>query len=272
MSLVRQTPLLFAALSCIGAAHADVTLRFVDQPDGVISTVMVKDGKVRIEDAETASEGGITIFDSASGTLTVIMDSERSYSEFTAEDMRRQAEQMKGMLQDAQAGMKGYMEEAMRAVPPEQRAMIEQQMAQMGMDMSASLSEEMPKLSTRRTGRTEKVAGVRCEIYESYLDADKIQEACVASPGALDISKADHQALVAMMDFMGSMAEITGDIMGADGAGIGADFAMEFKEGVPVQLRDLEEGSLMVLQDHSDSRLGAELFQVPAGYRRTDSF
>lgn len=33
---------------------------------------MVKDGKVRIEDTETASEGSITIFDSAKGLPLVV--------------------------------------------------------------------------------------------------------------------------------------------------------------------------------------------------------
>jgi hypothetical protein len=271
MPLIRQLPLWSAALLCIGTAQADVTLRFVDQPDGMVSSIMVKDGMVRIEDADS-SESGITIYHSSSGKLVVIMANERAYSEMTEEGVRQQMSQMRGVLQGVQQGMMGYMEEAMRGMSAEERRAMEEQMAQFGLGHPGGQPAALPKLSTKRTGRTQNVAGVRCEIYEGYLDGEKTHEACVASPADLKVSAADHRALVSMFDFMASMAEIAGEVMGMGGMGFGADFATEFKDGIPVQLKDLETGGVTVLQSRSFERLGAELFQVPAGYTRMDLF
>jgi hypothetical protein len=272
MPWFRKIALWIFPLFCIGSVQADITLRFLDQPDGAVSTIMVKDGKVRIEDTESQGERNITIFDSATGKLLVLVEQERAYSEFTEQGLREQVTQMQGMLQGVQKEMMGYMEEAMRDLSPEERSAMEQQMGRFGMGSTGKQPAELPKLTTRRTGRTQTVAGVRCEIHEGYLDQEKTHEACVASPADLRVSAADHRALVAMFDFMARMAELASETMGMGDMGIGRDFAAEFKDGIPVQLRDLETGGVSVLQDRSAERLGVELFKVPAGYTRMDLF
>ncbi|MDD3519248.1 MAG: DUF4412 domain-containing protein [Chromatiales bacterium] len=266
-------PFRYAILgAAIGAAvtavpvQAEMTIRFQDEPDKSVSVIMIKDGKVRIEDSDQQGERNITIYDSASEKVIVLVEEEKSYYEITEQGMRGQM----GQLKDMQQQMKAQMEEQLRNLSPEERRMVEQQMAQFGMGMPGAPKYEPPKITTKRTGRSQSVAGVRCDTYETLTDGKKTHEACVANPGALKLSSGDHKTLLSMMEFMGRMADLAFESLGMASSGMALEFTREFKDGIPVQMKDMEDGTTTTMQNTSTRGIAADLFKVPAGYTRVD--
>lgn len=262
-----------AALSLSGALHADATLQYTDSgEESSGSTLMIKGSQVRMEERDADGSTVYSLFDSETRTLVMVIDEERSYAELTEDGLRAQAGEVRAM----QEGFLEQMRQQMEQMPPEQRSMMEQQMRQMGIDAAMLSGEDSPvpdssALETRRTGTSDTIGGVRCEGMEVLMDGTRTNELCVADPQQLGLSAADFATLRTLFEFMQSLSDIALSMGGPFAAEMSAEM-LPVVDGVPVQVKNLHDGSVMTLQSVSTDTLSADLFQVPAGYQRVDPF
>lgn len=242
-------------------AAADTTLEF-DAAQGGMNTVMVKDGRVSMATGNPP-QAQISLYDSRAGTFTIVNPEQRTYMVLDNASIQAQAKQVQAMRQQ----MMAQVQERMKQMPPEQRQLMEQQMARMGMGPTAG-TQPTPNFSTRKTGQTESINGIACEVYESYRDDQPVGKACVASAKALGVSEDDYRTLKNMFSFTQSMAK---EFAASSGTPTPPNPLSVFDktDGLPVKISG-PSGNLMTLATVSNNAVSAENFQVPAGYRQTD--
>lgn len=122
-------------------------------------------------------------------------------------------------------------------------------------------------LRYEKTGRRARVGRWLCRIFEMYRGGKRSAELCMATAGAVGISRSDYRTLRAMYRFAGRFAA-----HGMPRPG-GADHLPTFPgsiEGIAVRIRHLDQGGFVAaLERVSTGRLASGWFDVPAGYRES---
>jgi hypothetical protein len=255
-------PLTLATLTTFSLtlpAFADTHVSYVDERGKPATQLYVKDGKVRLE-----TGGDAMLYDAAAGSFTMIDGADRSYIVMDPETMARMAAQA-GQMQQQMAGQMAAMQEQMASMPPEQRAMMEQMMANMG-GGSPMAAGTPPEVEMREMGSTQKIAGFRCKDVRMLVGGRPMARMCVSELDALGIPDGDRAALNAMHEGIQSMAAMgpgapsVPDVMPQG-------LALKYEPEGPAA-RD--GGGPETLKGVSRSGLDADLFAVPAGYTRQE--
>jgi hypothetical protein len=254
--------LLVSAVLAIGAvpqAGADISLGFevTDENDGGWEDrMMVQGSMLRLESDGDASVHHLV--DTESDRLILVSSSERQWMAFGIEDIDRMQAQLSAMREQIEAQLE--------RLPEAQRDMVRQQMEQHM--PAADGGEYLPVPEITDTGETRLVAGVRCRVHRVAMDGRTIQEQCVASAGDLDIPPEDAQTLMSAMNMFHHIARRVAASLG--GLTDGATVIPPIKDGIPVEVRDFQEGTVHRLTAVSRDALDAGLFEIPEGYRQVD--
>jgi hypothetical protein len=203
--------------------------------DGKQSTMIQtsKGRKLRIEGLGDHGDGkgGAAILDGDAKSMTMIMPEEKKYMTITQEDAQRMAAMMKPM---------------------------QDKMKQMHSQKAADAEEDKAKVDFAKTGRTETVAGVRCEVWHgTTVRRGKTQEGDACLADGVGFSFFDMMAANPMMQgkAMGSEFE---QYRKAVGPGKGILKITTIKDGKP--LVELEATKI-------DRRhVSDDEFKAPAGY------
>ena len=110
-----------------------------------------------------------------------------------------------------------------------------------------------------RSGKS-KVGGVSCEKVTVMQGGSSVTEACITDAKTLGISAADFDAVMSMYALMGRVSSTMR-------SGPGKDF-LGALDGIPVMLRDPEDGSVRSLKAVSTDDLDEKIFKVPSTYSR----
>ena len=230
-----------------------VRFSFVDEKGNPASQFYVTGQKVRMESCDT--EGGGAIYDAATHTLTVLMPKRHAYMVLN----QQSAKQMGAQMQDAQKQMQAQMAN----LPPDQRAMAEQMMAQRG------LSGGPAKIEVKDLGSTATVAGYPCRDMQTVSNGVPGLKMCVAALDSLSIPSSDIATLntmrtdmTHMMANLGPMAQAYSTVQTIQGFAI--------RREVPRR-----EGYTMVtgtetLKSITRGNPPADLFEIPTGYQKTN--
>jgi hypothetical protein len=216
---------------------------------GAPNTVWVQDGAVR------SSSGPQHSMILKAGTLYVIDDQKKTYMEMDKATMQAMAAKAKAAL--------AQMQERMKSLPPEQRAMMEKMMQ--GKLPGAGASAAV--FDTKNTFKTDMVEGRKCTIWNMLKDGQIIAEICAVPfntlPGKEDLQKS-FKELGEAFEGLASMAP---------------DGSAEIKvrnsiDGYPVRTRTYLNGkptdSENVLKSWSEEAIPAVMFDVPKGYTRRE--
>ncbi len=242
-------------------AVADSTLKFRTRNNADTNAVMIRGDKVRMESA--TSEGAqISIYSSKNKTFTVLNKEQKSYIVMDQNSVKEQAIRIK----DTQQRLMAQMREQMRNMPPEQRKMVEQKMAELS---SMDTGKMKPStFSARKTGNTKRIGGIECDVYQSYRDGRPLGDACIANRKALNLSESDYTTLRGMFAFLREMR-----MQFASGSGVATPETemglFEDIDGLPVKVTSTS-GEQMTLEEVSDKALSPELFEIPAGFKKVD--
>lgn len=155
------------------------------------SELLLDATRFRVNDSDSS-----LIFLTSDGRKRVLMlDKQRNeYTEMDQQTVDRLAGQMQGMA--------AQMEQMMKDVPPEQRAMMEQMMkGQMPQQAQA------PARTVYTARGADTVGGIRCTNYEGVKGRQKVAEVCAADAAALKLGAADYQVFEQMREFMSSLTE-----------------------------------------------------------------
>ena len=206
----------------------------------------------------------------ADGSFSVIfLDDEFLYLDHQERNYMVMDEAMlKSMGEEISQAMK-EMEAQLAAMPPEQRAMVEQMMSkQMG---GMGMTSEIPVLEIRELG-SGRWESYDCMLAEMLEDGTKIQEIC-----SVDFDEVDGSGDVRdSFNRMASLLTKMYDSMPFGGEGVRNPMEMLNElDGFPVRAVDFENGKAVretVLESSTEKAIDAETFEVPSDYSRIDPF
>lgn len=269
-SIGRTSSLL--AVACLVASQASAADGVLLVQKMTMGTAPAETHQIQIEPRRMRMETGgmrgsgkqVVIFDGTREVMLMIDDTNKTYTEMTKADV----EALGGQVSAAMS----QMQEAMKNMPPEQRAQMEAMMARGrgaaggragGMGAAAAARPTYKKTGTDTVGKW------TCDKYEGYnAEGQKTSEVCTVDPKVLGFTAADFAVTKDMAAFfqklMPNMAAQTFRIGSVEDQGF---------SGVPVR-STMTVGAQTVTTEIADVKRQSfpdSLFQVPAGYQKTDS-
>lgn len=166
-------------------ASADVTIemRHNDSPQ----VLFIAEDALCVEHPE-----GMMIFHAKKEVLWAVDAANESYHEITKEDLQKMGDQL--------AAMKTQMEESMKDMPPEQRAMVEKMMS--GKLPGGTPAEK--EVTIKSLDAKKEINGFKTEGYEVYQEGVLREEVWTASPKALGLKLEDFEIFKKFSDFIGT--------------------------------------------------------------------
>jgi hypothetical protein len=242
-----------------------VTTEYSQDPP-IVGTVEIStlDGNSRVEiTSVSSSESGGMIYKPGKKEMTAIDHGAQEYYVIDQAMMDQMASQVSDAMRQ--------MQEALAAMPPEQRALAEQMM-----QGRVPQAEPPPKpaVSLKKTGQSDSIAGFDCDYYDVMQEGRRIRELCVTDWADIEEGRQVAEAMMQLADFFESMRQA---FAGAGGMGV-MDRQQEMfgymreLSGYPVLSRDydasgaLETESRIRSAGHRDIEMA--LFEPPSTYTK----
>ncbi len=260
--------LALAAPLAAGVVFEVETTEHDASPPRVESSQMSVEGKnlaMDVPPSPGSRSGGKAIFRGDRREMVIVDHDTKSYVVVDEAAMQQLAGQL--------AGVSKQIEEALKNVPEEQRAMVEKMMK----ERMPQQAPAAPALDIRRTGERAEQAGYPCVKYEVLRDGAKVRELWVTDWGNVEGGSEAAGAFVAMAEFMSDLLDSLPVGAGAPG-GLGDSVVAQMKEidGFPVVTREFDAGgeleSESTLRSSSRRTLDPAEFEPPAGYKRRSMF
>jgi len=254
---MRKRALAFLALAALAmlapaAARADLTM--VMKADSISMTSYLTADKLREEIGATQ----VFIYRGDKQLMWMLNPALSTYSEMTSEDLAATREKLDGM--------QAQMKEAMKNMPPEQRAMMEKMMK----DRMPKAAVEVQR-TVKATGETKAVNGYPCAEYIVTTDKGS-SDVWATDPTKLGIDPKDLGVLKGFGEFMSAMSP---------GAGM-RDLTKDFEHPKPDEVPGFPV--LMISKDSEGNPIGrfelvkvekgslaADKFNLPAGFKKESS-
>ena len=277
--MLKRTTCLILGMALTLPALADTHITFVDDQGKTATQIFVKGDKVRVEGSDSAGKG-IGLYDAASNSMTVLMPGEKKYLVFdsaSAAQVRAQADTARQARANAQAQMAQHqaqldeanrqMEAASANLSPEQKAMMQQMMAQRA-GAAAPDSDGGPLVQTNPLGTSETVAGHPCKDVQLTVNGRPSSTLCVIrAPGELGIDAADLKTLQAMRDGMQKLMSQMGMMGQSMATMMGTGFSLKTTRQFTRNFQTVTQTE--TFKSASNASLGSTLFQIPDGYQQT---
>ncbi len=243
-------------LLCSQWLYADATIVY-EQSVGkhkAINTMQIKEGNIRIT---PPSKTEYSLFNSQSDELTHIDVSKKQYLVMNKQTIENQVTQAKQQMEM----MRQRMMEKMKDMPPERKKQVEQMMNN---HLSrVDKSKPAPKLIKKKTGRTEIISGIQCDVYEASLNGVKHSELCTTKPDQMGLSQQDIDALLSMQKFMKHMQKVAQSITGSS-------VQSDNDDGVPLHtILFNADGSVKMetrLSSLSTEAINSQTVMIPEGF------
>ena len=235
---------------------ADTSIHYNQDGGNQPSAVYVTDSKLRVDHG---NNGDWMLFDRNANAVYMVDPAKQRYTVIDQATVDR--------LGGAMASANRQMEEALKNMPPEQRARMRAMMKQ---QMQKMMNQQGASFETRTTGRSDNVAGMSCDIVETWQGEQKRSELCVADSSAIDLSAGEQQTMRALGNFgesmLNSIQSQAGDLF-PEGM-IDISSMQQLTRGVPLRVVDFQGGGRSEVERVSHDGIGDELLSVPAGYER----
>jgi hypothetical protein len=206
------------------------------------------------------SSGGdashLVIFRGDKQLYWIIDHTNKTYQEITKQDIIK----LKSKMDDAQK----QMEESMKNLPEEQRAMMKNMMA------GKFTKETVKKIDYKEVAKGEKINQWSCTHYAGFSDGEKVQDIWFADGKQTGFNQEDFPVLKDMEDFYKSLTEQQPAL-----------FSVSFKEfqeefgakGFPVKVIGFSQGkavSTVEVTEIKQATFDAASFEIPAGYKKKE--
>jgi len=153
------------------------------------------------------------------------------YYEMDKKSMDQMSQQVSGAM--------AQMEQQLKNLPPEQRAMMEKMMKGK-MPMSQGAPAAAPIVYTARGPSN--MNGYRCTMYDGVREGQKVVEACAAEPSQLNVSPADFQGFENMKKFFDDLKK---NMPNMPFASAGASVSESGPKGFPVHQKQFRSGEVV---------------------------
>ena len=159
------------------------------------------------------------------------------------------------------------LQERLAKLPPQQRAIAEQQLKGLGAGTGAA-----QEVAYAKTGQAKMVGGWRCELYDKSVSGQKQEELCIAPISALALGDADFRVLDLFTAFMGPVATSPMAPRADYFNWTAMNKAIGFS-GIPLQATVVNNGN-PVLQDTMQKvervNIPTDAFDLPAGLTKRE--
>ena len=267
MKLTLVCTCLVSYQAIAGAVLKTETKEYHVDPPAIGTTNMFADGGLlRVEiNSISSAENGLLIFRGDRNEMLVADNERLEYYVIDEQTMNQMATQ----ISDAMT----QMEEMLKSMPPEQRAMAEQMMKQQMPGLQPA--PEAPS-TLQKTGKSDTINGYDCDYYEVLRQGRKTRDMCVAEWGDIEGGREAADAMIGMGKFFERMHDAFAKAAGTDFMGKQQEVFAHMRElgGYPVYARDYDdtgalEGESTLTSSHSES-IDAAKFDPPEGYRRQE--
>lgn len=233
------------------------------QGEPIVGTVQIStsgnDARIEIISVTSAEAGGI-IFHGDRNEMIILDHAQGNYMVIAQERMNAMASQVSQAMTQ--------MQEALAAMPPEQRAMAEQMMQQR---FPAEAPARSPD-TINDLGSTGEVAGLECRNYEVVRDGRKVRELCVSDWDDIEGGQETADALKGVAAFFEGIRQAYSGAGGMDVFDRQQELFGHMNElnGYPVLYRDfsatgaLERQSILTSAREED--VSPDYFEPPEGY------
>ena len=263
--MLKTTLALMFAIFFTVNSYGDVIFD-MDQKDAGSETAGRSEGKVKGQNIrlDYYEKGemidGSMIFRGDQDKLIMINHDDKTYIVLDEAAMEALGSRMDQVMNE--------MEEALKEVPPEKREMVRKMMKERMPGMADS--EEEPQIKKAGSG---KVGEYSCTKYDVYKGDVKIMQHCVAPWSKIKGGDEMKSAMLAMGDFMDTMAEKFSSSSSFAGPGVQSERNM-FKQlrkldGFPVQTIMYQQGEVIgesSLVSSKEETVDASAFEPPKGY------
>jgi hypothetical protein len=233
------------------------------QGQAIVGTVQISSSgmNTRLEIISVSSgEAGGLIFHGEQNEMIILDHAQGKYMIIDQARMNAMATQVsKAMSQ---------MQQALAAMPPEQRALAEQMMQQ----QFPAAPPEQPSESINNLGSHGEVAGIACRNYEVIRDGLKVRELCVSDWDDIHGGQETADALKGVANFFESMRQAFSGAGGMDVFDRQQELFghMDELDGYPVLYRDFSASGALerqtILTAAREEERSPGFFQPPAGY------
>ena len=222
------------------------------------SQIQIDKSRMRAEAAGPNGAKNVVVFDGAAQVMRIIDMEKKSYSEMTKAD----GDQLGGQMTAAMA----QMDEALKKMPPEQRAQMEAMMKGRGAAMMGAPAA--PKTEYRKAG-TDTVGKWTCDKYDGFQNGQKVAEVCTVDPKSMGFGLADFDVTKQMVDFLRKLMPQHADQMFSIGSGEEQGFV-----GVPVRHITSfgPQQTVMEVTEVSRQAIPDSVFAVPEGFKKEAGF
>lgn len=221
------------------------------------TTLYAENGKIRMESDDQRGGKTIMIFDGDKQVMWMIQPAEGTYTEMTAADVANMSQMA------SQASQR--MEEAMKNMTPEQRAMMESAMKGRGGAMGGA-PPPPPTITFQAKGGSDKFGSFTCSKYDELSNGKRTAEICAASLEQVHLKPADVKSFEAMAKFFEPMRRMS------PRGGYSAP-RIEQLHGFPVHSVSYDgdkptyETTVLSVDQKS---VDASMFTLPAGLKKMD--
>jgi hypothetical protein len=248
---------LIAGLFMAGVAEAGVYVEIVDRDiptnkSELAQKMYVQGGNGRFVD----SEGHASII--KGDVMYIVNDEDRSYTVLDKATIEAMGKKMTAVIDQAK--------QQLAKLPPEQRAQME---AMLGKQIPALAGGMKRTVDVTDTGKSEKVDGRTCRVWDVKRGGELDEQICVVSfaqlPGKEDFQAVFRRFAAIFEDIAKSVPDLAG-MMNSEYE------TLNKINGFPVRSRDYEEGKLgdseHLVKVWREEPIPASMFEVPAGYRQ----
>jgi len=251
---------LMVALSPVTVTRADSTITMQDAAGAPQAVIEVKGNMARMS---TPGQSDYVLYDKSRDMIIHVNSDRQEYTEIDRATVSQLSETVSEMKQQM-APQIARMREQLKSLPPEQRAMIEQQMGGM---VSLGALETKPAEPVELVKRgSNKVAGFDCQVYEAMQGKEKLSEVCLATAADAGVSKSDFATLSAMMGLMREMVNSAQKL--SAGFGGVSHMMLGGAQGVPVSVKEFKGGHEYAVAGVSDKTLDETRFSEYKSYRK----
>ena len=192
MKLKLSAACVFIAITALPAfAGKRIEMQSTDLTNNKVTpnSILLDADRMRIDTDNTT-----VMFLTKGGNRIVMLEKGRNeYREMTEADIQQLSQQLNGAM--------AQMQEALKNVPPAQRAQMEAMMkGRMGGAAAAA-----PAAITYTAKGSATVNGFKCTNYEGTREGQKISEICAAQPSDIKIAPSDFQVLEKLREMVSGM-------------------------------------------------------------------
>jgi hypothetical protein len=246
---------------CAGVVfHIETTFPDRGEMTPRVGTMMVEGNKLKMSIDEEGNKQPTVIYRGDREEMLLVNNGDRTWRAMDKATMINLGQQMNPAMKK--------MQEAIKSMPPERRAMMEKMFAGQGLDPGMMGGKK--ELQIKKTSETQTINGYPCVKYETWQESEKVAEHWVTDWKRIPGSQEAQGVFNDMADFSREVWQ--GAFKGSGGP---ASFfeSMGKMEGYPVLTRIFSDGKIVTetrLTGAEEKKVPVQEFDPPKGYVKKD--